>query len=201
MDWTKATIKQLKTIIQSDFECPKHLLYGAFEEVIKRDGYKHYINSALINRFGTLTDAEQQTKMTRDELKWHLYERVFQIIEKYKQGHPILALWNKDIQFTLRDLARTHRAQMRTADVIELDKDEVWMLPVAHHNTEKTALDRVYIDYLFSRMTDSEKKLIIMKSEGYEWKEMSQKLGMSIGGLQKRLAKCVKRMNEEMEGA
>ncbi|MEH7392592.1 hypothetical protein [Bacillus sp. JJ1474] len=197
MNLTKASNQQLKNIIEWDEHCPTLLLYQIYEEAIKRDLYKYFIGGCLIKYFGTIQKAEIATKLSDDELKWYCYQKGFEALEKFEPGIlPFTGLWGKYIKFAIRDLARDHRAQKRSAEIVDIDHVGHWVLPPANHNTEKTALNRIHIESLMDRLRDYEKEIVLKRFEGYTLLEIANMQGVTKTGIQRRIQLYVKRLKE-----
>lgn len=198
MNLTKATKVQLKNILEWDHLVPSPLLREVYEESVKREVHKRFVVSCILNLFGSPERAERLTKMTLNELKWFCYERGFEAVKKFTPGNrPFIALWSIYIRRYLKDLARDLSAQKRSAEIISLEQAGDWFLPPAAHNTEKTALNRVYIESLLNHLTDTEKEIAIKRYEGYTLDEIADAQGITKSGIQRRIQLYVKRIKGE----
>lgn len=195
MKLSKATKVQLKNILEWDHMVPAPLLWEVYEESVKREVHKRFVVSCILNLFGSPDRAERMTKMNLNELKWFCYEKGFEAIKKFSPGkRPFIALWSIFIRRALRDLARDLSAQKRTAEIISFDEAGDWSLPPASHNTEKTALNRVYIESLLNHLTETEKEIALKRYEGYTLNEIADMQGITRSGIQRRIQLYVKRI-------
>lgn len=197
MNLSNSSNKQLKNIIEWDNHCPTILLYQVYEESVKRDLYRYFIVGCIIKFFRTSENAERMTKLTSDELKWLCYEKGFEALKIFKPGNrPFIALWSRFIKYTFRDLARDQKAQKRTAEIIDIDDVGDWILPQASHNTERTALNRIYIQSLMDQLSDTEKEIATKRYVGYTLDEIAEIQGITKSGIQQRIRTYVKRLQE-----
>jgi RNA polymerase sigma factor (sigma-70 family) len=197
MNVSKASKQELKNIIEWDSHCPTILLYQIFEEAVTRDLYKYFIVGCIIKYFKSTDTAERLMKMNADEIKWLCYEKGFEALEKFKAGNrPFIALWSRYIKYSLKDHTRDMQAQKRTADLIDIDHVGDWILPTSHLNTEKTALNRIYIASLLDKLSETEKEIALKRFEGYTLVEIAKMQGISKGGVQRRIETYVKRLKE-----
>lgn len=196
MNFSNATNEQLKNIIEWDEGCIGTLLYPIYEECVKRDLYDAFITGFLIKLFLSVQRAEKLTKMNYDELKWFSYEQGFEAMKKFKPGNrPFIALWSNVIKRGLIELVRKQNAQKRTAEIFNID-EMVLNIPMAHHDTEKTAINRVYIDSILNNLRPKEKEIVLARYQGYTLKEIGRMQGVSRSGIQKRINLYLKRLKE-----
>ncbi len=199
MNLSDATNDQLKNIIEWDNNCPALLLYKVYEESVKREVHKGFVLGCITKFFRSFKNAENLTKMTIEELKWFCYEKGFEALKLFKPGNrPFIALWSRFIIQNIRVIARDQQAQKRTVELVEIDHVGDWILPPANHNTETTALNRIYIESLLNRMTETEKQIAIKRYEGFTLDEIAKLQGVTKSGIQKRIKLYVKRLREEV---
>jgi RNA polymerase sigma factor (sigma-70 family) len=197
MNVFKANNQQLKNIIEWDNDCPAPVLFKIYDEAVKRDIYKHFVIGCIIKFFRSTVRAERLTKMTIDELKWFCYEKGFEALDKFTPGNrPFIALWGFVIKYGIRDIVRNHNAQKRSAEISQIDDIGDWILPQSHHNTEMTAINRVYINSLLKKLTKTEKEIVFMRYEGYTLDEVAFQQNVSRGGIQKRIQLYLKKLKE-----
>ena len=178
MDFTKATNKQLKVIIEHDGEVPASLLHQILEEVIRRDLYQNYIGQILIRRYGTLQQAEQLMRLTFDEIKYLCYEQAFETLRFYKPGkNNFLSFWSSFIANTIKTEIRKYTMQKRSADTQSIDDENVHVQIVNDHNTERKVINRMMIESLFKRMSEKEQFIVMKLAEGYSYIEISKMCG------------------------
>lgn len=195
MNLSKATNQQLKNIIEWDNQCPVILLSRIFEEAVNREVHKHFIIGCIIKFFGSKHKAEKSTKLTMDELKWLCYEKGFEALKVFQPGNrPFIALWSDFMRKALREEARTHKAQKRTAEIICIDKVGDWILPASHYNTEKTAMNRIHIESILNKMHPSEIEIALKRYEGYTLDEIGHMQGITKSGIQRRIQSYLKRI-------
>lgn len=198
MNISKATKEQIKNILEWDHMVPTPLLCEVYEESVKKEVHKRFVVSCILNLFGSPERAERLTKMNLNELKWFCYERGFEAVKKFTPGNrPFIALWSIYIRRHLKDLARDLSAQKRSAEIISLEQAGDWSLPPTAHNTEKTALNRVYIESLLNHLTDTEKEIAFKRYEGYTLNEIADMQGITKSGIQRRIQLYVKRIKGE----
>jgi RNA polymerase sigma factor (sigma-70 family) len=197
MNVFKANNQQLKNIIEWDNDCPAPVLYQIYDEAVKRDIYKHFVIGCIIKFFRSTVRAERLTKMTIDELKWFCYEKGFEALDKFTPGNrPFIALWGFVIKYGIRDIARNHNAQKRSAEISQIDDIGDWILPQSHHNTEMTAINRVYINSLLTKLTRTEIEIVFMRYEGYTLDEVAFQQNITKSGIQKRIQLYLKKLKE-----
>lgn len=188
MDYTKATKQQLKNILEWDENIPAPLLPGVYEEAVRRDIFKAYLSGIIFRVFGTSENAEKSTRMTMDELRWAMYEKGFETVKAFKPGDkPFVRVWAFFSKRLLIGIFREQNAQKRTAEIIDIDSVGEWVLPSSWRNTEKAALDRIYVKTLIGHMTETEKEIFLKRAEGYTQKEIGQIQGISRTGVQKKI--------------
>lgn len=193
MDYSKATNEQLKVILDWEEGVSSHLIRKLYEEVLDRRLMDSKITHWIYRYFGTKRRAEEQTRLTVEDLLWIGYELGHECIDRYKPIKPFTHFWYTVFTYKIRDIARDNKAQMRTAEIQPLDDMVEWSIPDSH-DTEKTAINRVIIENIMNQLRDTEKEIVIKRYEGYTYPEIARMQGVSNGGMQKRVTLYKKRL-------
>nr|WP_259549235.1 hypothetical protein [Heyndrickxia oleronia] len=196
MNLSKASDSQLKNILEWDEGCSNVLLYPIYEECVKRDLYNSFIIGFLIKLYGSTKKAEQLTRLSVDEIKWLSYEQGFKILKVFKPGNrPFIAAWSHVIKYKIHEIIRKQYAKKRTGEEINID-EMVIGIPSSNHDTEKTAINRVYIEFLFQNLRPFEKEIVLARYQGFTLDEIGAMQGVTTPGIQKRIKTYVKRLRE-----
>lgn len=195
MRYDFATDNQLKVILENDGTCPSYLLSETIEEVIRRDLYKNYLIRLLNNRFKAIRYVEYLTKLTFEEIKNLCYEQAFEAIRFYKPGKGgFLQFWTNFILTALSGVSKRYRAQMRTAEIVYLDEHPIQI--VDDFNTERKAVNRVYIKELFSNLAKEEQEIILRYNNDYTFVEIAQHIGKSREYTRKKYYRAIEKLKE-----
>lgn len=199
MNLSKASNSQLQNILEWDEGCSNVLLYPIYEECVKRDSYNSFIIGFLIKLYGSTKKAEQLTRLSVDEIKWLSYEQGFKILKVFKPGNrPFIAAWSHVIKYKIQEIIRKQYAKKRTGEEINID-EMVIGIPSSNHDTEKIAINRVYIEFLFQNLRPFEKEIVLARYQGFTLDEIGAMQGVTTPGIQKRIKTYVKRLREVEE--
>lgn len=193
MDYSKATDEQIKVIFDWEDGVSSRLLKGLYEEALNRRLFDSKILFWINNYFGSSHRAEQQTKLDIEDLLWIGYELGYEHIDRYKPIKPFARYWYTAFNSQMGTLIRRTNAQKRTADICPLDEAIEWTVPDSH-NTELTAINRVYIESIMSQLRDTEKEIVMRRYEGYTYPEIAKMQGVSKGEMRKRVMLYQKRI-------
>lgn len=198
MNFTKATDKQLKTIIEWDIGVPTHLLKEVYEEIMGRRILDNKIYTWIFSFFKSKANAETKTGMATEDLLWICYELGYEILDNYKPDLPFIAYWYRGAIRKIKDIARNNTRLKRSCNkTFSWDDMEDWKLPAGNNNTETTAINRVYIESLMSRLREVEKEIVIMRYLGYANREIGARQGVSRQEIENRM----KRFRKRLKGA
>jgi RNA polymerase sigma factor (sigma-70 family) len=184
MNYSLATDKQLKTIVQSDKDCPSSLLGEVAIEMIKRELWKGYIiyaaKQVFFNVKATILDTLQ---MSVEEFIHIGHIEILKIVEKFQPGkisfksYVILCLTThcKNLKRTAEAVKR--KANLYTEEVSTLDpklQDRIFRSPV---NVEKYVIDKITLEDYLSQLNDVERKALYLEAMGYTQYEIAEQLG------------------------
>lgn len=195
MNWTIATNQQLKSIIEQDGECSPHLLYGALEEVVRRDLYNNYIVRLINRRYKAIKYLEYLTKLTFDEIKLLSYEQMFEALKFYKPGKcPFIQFWPNFIHTAFNYETRKYRTKMRTAEFVYMDETPIQI--VDDHNLERKVVNRVYLEQLLSVLTSEDRMIFLQYNNDSTFAEIGKQIGRSREHVRKKYYKTVEKLRE-----
>ena len=186
MDFTKATDEQIKNIIEEDVGIPTPLLKEVYEEAMKRNLFHSKIIYTIIKKFGTKENTERTTGLTIDDLVWIAYERGYEIIGRYKLTVPFAALWHTTIVNELSVIITRANAQKRKGNVYSMEDTYEWK-SVGGYNTEPIAINRIRIEKIMDKLTETEKEIVLKRYQGYTMREIGEMLGVTKNGIMKRI--------------
>lgn len=195
MDYTKATDQQIKVILEDDGECPPLLLREVMEEAVRRDLYSHYMIRMLNNWFKAVRFAEHTLKLTFDEIKYTLYMEAFNALRFYKPGKGSFKdFWVRFMINAVRREKRQYEAEKRTAEFFYIDEDPGKVQLIDDHNTERKAVNRVYIGWLLSKLTEEEQNIVLQYNKDRTFKEIGNGLGRSTEYARKKYYKSIEKL-------
>jgi RNA polymerase sigma factor (sigma-70 family) len=184
MDYSLATDKQLKTIVQSDKDCPSSLLREVAIEMIKRELWKGYILYAAKQVFFDVKPTILYTLQMSIEEFIHIgHIEILKIVEKFQPGkisfksYVILcfATYCKNLKRTAEAVKR--KANLYTEEVSTLDpklQDRIFRSPV---NVEKYVIDKITLEDCLSQLNEIERKALYLEAMGYTQYEIAEQLG------------------------
>jgi RNA polymerase sigma factor (sigma-70 family) len=184
MDYSLADDKQLKTIVQSDKDCPPSLLEGVAIEMIKRNLWSGYIFYAAQQVFHNVQTTILYTlQMSEEEFEHVSHIEIVKMVEKYQPGkisfksYVILCLISYYRQLLRNAKAVKRKANLFTEEVSTLDpklQDRMFRSPV---NVEKYVIDKITIEDYLSRLNEKERKALYLEAAGYTQFEIAEQLG------------------------
>jgi RNA polymerase sigma factor (sigma-70 family) len=184
MDYSLATDEQLKTIVQSDKDCPSSLLEGVAIEMIKRELWKGYIFYAAKQSFFDIKATILYTlQMSIEEFIHINHIEILNIAKKFQPGkisfksYVILCLSTRCKQLKRDAEAVKRKANLYTEEVSTLDpklQDRIFRSPV---NVEKYVIDKITLENYLSQLNEIERKALYLEAMGYTQFEIAEQLG------------------------
>jgi RNA polymerase sigma factor (sigma-70 family) len=184
MNYTLATDTELMTIVNSDNNCPTHLLSGVAIEMIKRKLWNGVILCAGEKAYHNLNFILSHIlKMRHDEFIHIGTIEIVRILETFNPGmrtfktYVIMCLIAK-----FKKLKRAAEQEMRRANIGALDvnglptkiQDRIFQSPI---NVEQYVINKITLEENWNVLREIEKKAILLEQYGYKQCEISEMLG------------------------
>lgn len=178
MDFLKATNQQIKVIIESDGDCPPHLLYQAVEEAIRRNLFVGLMYT-LVTKKMSIEYVEQVLKTTLADIQQAFNIKAFDALKFYKPGkNPFISFWTRFMLIELSEIIKFNNSQKRTGTTVTIDDDEVRPIHiVSDHNVERLVLNRLDIQKRLSVLTPFQREIVLLREKGYTFPEIGEKMG------------------------
>lgn len=184
MDYSLATDKQLKIIVQSDKDCPPSLIEGVAIEMIKRNLWNGYIFYAAQQSFHNVKPTILYTlQMSIEEFVQVSHIEIVKMVEKFQPGkisfksYVILCLTSYSRQLLRNAKAVKRKANLFTEEVSALDpklQDRILRSPM---NVEKYVVDKITLEDYLNRLNEKERKALYLEAAGYTQFEIAEQLG------------------------
>ena len=206
MDFTKATNKQLITIMNYDRDCPIELLREVITEMINREILVNFIVYHSKRFFGSLADGQVKTWLEKSDIIQLGYIGILKALNKYQEGKSTFATFSQYYMNTeWQNHLRKFTSIKRTADREQVSMDVVVnehgntleeFLP-SMEDVEKTVLMKVYFETQLALLTPLQKTAVLGYLEGYEMKELGQILHVKRQSIERAFHRAVEKMGGE----
>jgi RNA polymerase sigma factor (sigma-70 family) len=189
MRYELASNDQLETIINSDNDCPTHLLSGVVLEMIKRrllDGIILY--SAKKTYKNVIYVLERILQMDDEEFihVGHIY--ILKRLEGFKPGtrtlktYLIMCLQSKFAKMIRDAQVLKRKSNLHTQRVDVLPEFVQTRIFRDHANVEKEVINKIMMEEALAQMKPNERKAICLELMGYQKSEIKIMLGYHPNG-------------------
>lgn len=181
---SKATDKQLITIIKSDYDCPIHLLDGVIQEMFKRNLFQGLIHHAINKKFRNIDIACRILKTTKEELYQIGNMTVFIALERYQTGrtsfahfsHMLLLSAYRELEQKVKAEKRKVYEHIQSIDATRNEKGEPYSeILLSSDNVEKYVISKITWEEMTSVLSDAEKRALELYMKGYSFREIAKK--------------------------
>ncbi|WP_423408037.1 sigma-70 family RNA polymerase sigma factor [Heyndrickxia sp. MSNUG] len=195
MNWESATEKQLWMIIADDWHVPEHLLEGLAVEALNRNLFDHLIKH-LINKKFDRWDHERIYNFY--DLYQIGYIGIVKAIKNYKPGKgsfKTFCYMNIKSEFSHHIEKVNSEKRKVYEDLVSIDKnrhedvDETFLdyLIDETQNPEKVTINKLTWSENFGKLSETEKEVVELFSEGYSFNEIARLKGYSGAAFISRL--------------
>ena len=173
MDFTKATNKQLDVLIYHETNIPKNLITEIFKEASNR---------SLLN--GIMIYVMRSLKMRIDDDRiQHGYLVLMESLDNYRVTNtPFIAyiykvLRNKYISLFDREIRTENNLNEISSNEKKFSDSEDTIqdfIPSTYQSVEKTVINKVFLEDGFSKVTEQQRKMLLLFGEGYSISEIAR---------------------------
>jgi RNA polymerase sigma factor (sigma-70 family) len=195
MNWALATDEQLWTIIADDWHVPKHLMESLAIEALNRNLFDHLIKH-LINKKFDRWDNERRYNFY--DLYQIGYIGIVNAIRNYQPGKGsfktfaymnIRTEFNHHIEKVSSDKRKVYESIL-SLDVQKHDDSESDFLDSLvdySQNPERAIISKITWTENFSKLSENEKEVVELFSEGYSFNEIARMKGYNGAAFISRL--------------
>lgn len=116
-----------------------------------------------------------------------------------EQPEQLLKLLVTMARNRFRDHARGERADRRDNRRLQTgDSGLLGQAPGRSHTPSQIVAGRELLEEVHKRLSEDERKLAKARSEGREWSDIAEEMGVSAEALRKRLSRAMDRVSEEL---
>lgn len=196
---SNATDDQIRAIIEFDGGCPTHLLAHVMEEAVRRETYNGLIDTIIKQLFKSHAYAEYITHQSIEDLRQLCYISAFRALEYFKPGKGgFLHFWVMFTKKRLLHVGRDAQALKRQSNNDTVSTEEEWFDMVDDTNVERKVVNQLYLDYLFTFVTDKQREILTLMQEGYEYQDVAEMTGVDVKAVRKRFADAKKKIRESV---
>lgn len=208
LNWEKATDKQLWNILANDWDVPANHLEGLVTEALNRHLFDHLIKH-LINKMFDRWDNER---------RYHFYDLyslgyigIVIAMKNYQDGKGsfktfcymnIQSEFNHHIQKGNREKRKVYESVV-SLDIQKFEENEESFLDSLIDETqdpEKVVLHKLFWEEEFNKVTDLEKDILILFSNGYTMNEIAKLKGYNGASfISRKFHSGIKKINPNAE--
>ena len=204
IDFTKATVQQLWTIISDDWYIPKNMLHDLVEEALRRNLFdyliKHLINK-MFNRWGN------ERRYNFYDLYSIGYVGITIALKNYQEGKgafKTFAYMNIKSEFNhhiekINSSKRKHYNNSVSLDIEKHDDNEesfVNSLIDYEQDPERAVIKKIFWDENLNKLSEREKHVLIYFANGYSMNEISRMYGLKgAASIHRQFHRGIKKIN------
>ena len=181
-----ATDDQLITIIKHDREIPTPLLRGVVIEMLDRGMFDDMFADCAYKVTGNIEKFEQRHKIGLDDLAQVGRLAILDAAERFDatRGASFFTFAYMKVKRKMIREVEPLNAQKRDASKVVSYHDktvkgtdfEIFLVD-REKNVEKYVMDKVMVEQLLDQVNDHQKRVLLYRMQGYEFKEIASLLG------------------------
>lgn len=203
MDYTKATNTQLWSILRADYECPLPLLEGVFNEAVYRGMIRRFILYVVKEKYTSSKNAQEQLKITHEDLIQLGYEGASIAMKKFKPGkasfNRLLFICISNVFGQQRKYILAEKRQFEECSYNESLSDDnsvTWekFLVDYRTNVEKAVITKIRLEEKLSLLSEVQKDTFLRFYKGFTYQEIADQMNISKNTVSTRMSGALKRM-------
>ncbi len=204
MNLSKATNKQLMSILRHDHSIPNDLLKQVLEEAINRGLLKGYAIDNINKFFGDVRPFLQQFNITMDDLIQIAYMAILKASDTFKEGKAGFTTWIAlPIRGALHTFTRDNKAEKRVAELVSINApvhEELTlgdMLP-SQISVEKQVIRKIRVEELLNKVDEQRREVVWLYMQGFTFGEIAKQMNISRQRVNFLYHQSIERIKEQI---